>query len=75
MNVGNFQTGAGRLQEALESLQRVWGDTSGHWRDANSTNIEEHHLRPIREEVNGALAAIGHLATIVQAASRELDER
>ena len=75
MNVGNFQAGAGRLQAALESLQHTWGDTSEHWRDANSRHIEEQHLRPIGEEVSGALAAIGHLATIVQAAARELEER
>lgn len=75
MNLGNVQAGAGRLQEALESLQRVWADTAEHWQDDNSRHIEEQHLRPVAEEVSAALTAIGHLSTVLQTARRELEER
>lgn len=74
MNVGNLQSGSGRLQEALEELQLAWRATADVWNDANSRNFEEQHVRTIQEEVNAALPAISHLAQVLQSARRELEE-
>lgn len=74
MNVGNLQSGSGRLQEALEELQFAWAAAAEVWNDANSRNFEEQHLRTIQEEVNAALPAVAHLVQVLQAARRELEE-
>jgi len=74
MNVGNYQAGFGRLQEALEDLQRAWADTADVWKDANSRSFEQEQLQAIPEELSTALPAISHLAQVMQAARRELEE-
>lgn len=74
MRVGNLHSAAGRLQDALEQLQLIWQNTSEQWRDDNSRRIEEELLRPLAEEVRGALPAIGLMSQSLQQAARECGE-
>lgn len=71
---GNLQAAAGRLQEALEKLQRAWSAASDEWRDENSRHIEEQLLAPLSAEVSAALPAIDHLAQTLARAARECEE-
>jgi hypothetical protein len=74
MHVGNLQAGSGRIQEALEQLQLAWSGAAEVWKDANARSLDEQYLRTIAEEVNIAIPAISHLAQVLQAAHRELEE-
>jgi len=74
MHIGNLSAAAGRLQEALEALQIAWGNVSNEWHDERSRKLEEDYLRPLAQEVNTALPAIGIMAQTLGQASRELDE-
>jgi division protein CdvB (Snf7/Vps24/ESCRT-III family) len=74
MHVGNLQAAAGRLQDALDQLQRAWQRTCDEWRDENSRSVEEELLQPLAEEVKGALPAIGLMSQTVQQAVRECSE-
>jgi hypothetical protein len=74
MHVGNLQSGSGRIQEALEQLQLAWAGAAEVWKDANARSFDEQHLRTIVDEINVAIPAISHLAQVLQAARRELEE-
>jgi hypothetical protein len=74
MHIGNLQGSAGRLQEALETLQLAWQRAADHWRDERSQAIEEECLRPLAQEVNAALPAISHMAQVLAQAARECNE-
>lgn len=74
MHTGNLQAARGRIQDALEKLHLDWNAASETWADQNAAQFAELHLQPIWEEFQTAMPAISHLAQVVQAASRELEE-
>ena len=74
MHVGDLHSASGRLQEALDRLLQTWERTRDEWHDANSSHVEEELLRPLVEEVKGALPAIGLMSQTMQRAVRECSE-
>ena len=73
MRIVNLDTGRDQLQDAGESLERAWAETSEVWQDANSRNIEENHLVPLKNELIKMIAAIGHLDDVLKQAGRDCD--
>lgn len=71
MRIADLTTGANQLRDAMDVLQRAWGDAREHWNDANSHDIEEHHLRPLARELAATFPAIEQLALILAQAERE----
>ena len=74
MRVGNLQSGAGQLQDALEKLLIAWEQTREVWDDARAKQFEETYLRPISEEVSMAVPAVGHMSQTMGTAVRECEE-
>lgn len=74
MNTGNIQAASARLQEAFDTLQIAWQQTSEVWRDENRRLFEEERLSVVGEELVAAIPAISNLAQVIQAAVRELEE-
>lgn len=75
MNLGNLQSAAGRIQEALEDLQVAWAATREHWDDQPARDFEEQVLAVISQEVSTAFPALGQLTQSFQAAGRACSER
>lgn len=73
MRIADLSSGSARLRDATEVLLSVWGESSETWKDANSRNIEENHLKPLVEDVSNALAAISHLSEVLATAQRECE--
>lgn len=71
MKIADLTTGANQLRDALDVLQRAWGDTREKWNDANSRDLEQNHLRPIARELAAAFPAIDQLAQVLAQAERE----
>jgi hypothetical protein len=74
MNIGNLQSAAGRLQEALDELERAWQRTIDEWADENSQRIEQDHLARLAHEVRAVLPAISQMSQSLQQAARECNE-
>lgn len=76
MKFNNLQSGAGRLQEAAETLRVRWQDVREVWQDANAARFEEEHLKPLADALQIAFPAIAQMSTAMQTMQRELtDER
>lgn len=76
MKFSNLQSGAGRLQEAAETLRVKWQDVREVWQDANAARFEEEQLKPLADALQIAFPAIAQMSTAMQTMERELtDER
>jgi hypothetical protein len=73
MRIADLTSGGARLRDATDVLAAKWGESSELWKDANSRNIEEHHLKPLSDDVKNALAAIRHLSEVLATAQRECE--
>jgi hypothetical protein len=71
MRIADLTTGANQLRDALDLLQRAWGDAREKWNDENSRDLEENHLRPIARELATTFPAIDQLALVLAQAERE----
>lgn len=74
MHVGNLQSAAGRIQEALGELHLAWNQTREVWQDSQARQFEESFLRKIDEELAVAFPAMSQIAQIFGAATRECEE-
>ncbi|SFI79976.1 hypothetical protein [Planctomicrobium piriforme] len=74
MRASNLQSGAGRIQEALEDLQVAWQATKERWSDQQAEYFEQTYMRRIAEEVGAAFPAIGQVSQTFGAAGRECSE-
>jgi hypothetical protein len=71
MRIADMSTGVSQLCDALETLQIAWAETKESWSDANSRNLEEHHLKPLAVEVGAAYPVVLHLASVLAQAERD----
>ena len=71
MRIADLNSGVCQLRDALEDLQRAWGHARESWRDDNSRNLEENHLRPLAGEVSAVDPVIQQLAKVQAQAERE----
>ena len=71
MRIADLTSGVCRLRDATESLQRAWSEARESWRDQNSRNLEENHLRPLASEVAATFPVIHELAGVLAQAERE----
>ncbi|MCA9045611.1 MAG: hypothetical protein KDA69_14890 [Planctomycetaceae bacterium] len=74
MNLGNLQSSAGRLQEAVDVLMERWENTRDVWRDERARKLEEEYLMPLREQLAITLPAVGLMTQAIAAAQRDLNE-
>jgi len=75
MSIANLTTGAARIHESVDLLQKSWEDTKDHWNDQNCERFEKDHLQPLLTEVNAALVAINHLSDVIHQVHRACDEQ
>lgn len=73
MRIADLNTGSARLRDALDVLAAKWVDTKDLWKDANSRNVEENHLKPIADETLTTLGAIQHLGDVLMQAQRDCE--
>ena len=73
MKSANLHSGTVRIQEALESLERAWEETSLYWDDSSSRNFDAEHIQPIGPKVRSALNAINHLRDIATRLQRDCE--
>ena len=73
MKIADLTSGGARLRDTTDVLLAAWADSCETWRDANSRNLEENHLKPLADDVTAALAAIRHLSEVLAAAQRECE--
>jgi hypothetical protein len=73
MRIADLTSGSARLRDTTEVLLAVWGESCETWKDANSRNIEDNHLKPLAEDMTNALAAISHLSEVLATAQRECE--
>jgi hypothetical protein len=73
---GNLHSGAGRLQEAAETLRTRWQALREVWPDANARRFEEEELGVLAQALQAAFPAIAQMTAALQAMERDLtDER
>jgi uncharacterized protein YukE len=75
MKICNLADGLGQLTHALAELNQRWRESQLHWNDEASRDFEETHLRPIPGQMQTLVAAVQALASTVEKAGRELDDR
>jgi len=73
MRMTNLHSGTVRIQEALETLDRAWEQTSQAWDDSSSRNFGEEHMQPIGPKVRSALHAINHLRDVATRLQRDCE--
>ncbi|WP_437186426.1 hypothetical protein SH668x_003577 [Planctomicrobium sp. SH668] len=74
MRVGNLQSAAGRIQDALEELQIAWQNTREHWNDQQAIQFEQTVLKPLAEQLVITIPAINKISQTFGAAERECSE-
>ena len=75
MKTWDFNSGAGKIELAVEVLQRAWGDAATHWDDETSRKFQEEYLAPLEPQVKRALDGIHRLTEILASAERECRSR
>jgi hypothetical protein len=75
MKFNTLQSGAGRLQEAAETLRVRWQDVREVWQDANAARFEEEQLGPLAGALQIAFPAIAQMSTAMQAMQRDLTDQ
>jgi len=71
MRIADLTGGMGQLRDAVEALQRAWAGARESWRDENSRNLEENHLRPLIQDIAAVDPVIHQLAGVLARAERE----
>ena len=75
MRICNLTDGLGQLTHAMAELNQRWAETQLQWNDETSREFEQTHLRPITGQMQTLVTAVQVLASTVEKASRELDDR
>lgn len=71
-----LNSGMARLQDALDTLEAVWGDTASYWNDPTSQRFQETYLEALQADARIAMTAIQRIAEILSQADRACrDER
>ena len=65
--------GRGQLGKLMKQLMGQWMETKGYWDDAVSREFEEQHLQPIEQDLKSALAAMDHMAVVLQQVRRDCE--
>ena len=71
MRHADFLSPAGRLEDAINRLEKVWMETREDWSDSVSQTVEDDFLVPLHGEVRSMLDAIARLAEVMGKAERE----
>lgn len=74
MNIGNLQSSAGRIQEALDDLLTAWQRTREFWNDEQARDFEKQVLDVISKEVATAFPALNQISQAYQTAARDCGE-
>lgn len=75
MRICDLHTGRICLTRAFKRLQDQWQATTDHWDDANTRELERHHVQPLGPQVSLMLAAVHRMQEILEQAERDcLDE-
>jgi len=75
MKTWDLNSGAGKIELAVEVLQRAWRDAAAHWDDETSRKFHEEYLAPLEPKVKRALDGIHRLTEILAGAERECRNR
>ena len=65
--------GRGQLSRAMKDLMGRWHETRASWSDAVSKNFEDKHLLPLEMDLRNAVAAMDHMAILLQQARRDCE--
>lgn len=63
--------GRGQLSKALRDLLRQWAEACAAWQDANTAQFEKEFLLPLEQDVKNALAAMDHMAVLLNQIRQE----
>lgn len=63
--------GRGQLGKSMKALLNQWSEARGSWNDSVSKNFEEKFLVPMEQDLKDALAAMDHMAVILQQVKRD----
>lgn len=73
MNGDHFSAALARLHYVIESLEHAWLEVSQSWDDATRIELEERHLKPIVQQLNGVVEATVPVRECFARARRECD--
>lgn len=65
--------GRGQLVKSMKGLMLRWNETRNSWDDAQSEHFEEKFIQPLEQDLRTALAAMDHIAALVQQARRDCE--
>ena len=74
MKPGGFQSEIGRIEDAVQQLDRVWERTQESWRDGNARSVDENFMDPLRQLVAAAIPAIAQLSDVMQSGVRACED-
>lgn len=66
--------GRGQLGKNLKDLMHKWAEVKGSWEDAQSKQFEEKFLEPLQQDLKNAMAAMDHIAVVIQQVKRDSSE-
>ncbi len=75
MKTWDLNSGAGKIELAMEVFQRAWRDAKTHWNDETSRKFQEEYLVPLEPKVKRALDGIHRLSEVLANAERECRDR
>lgn len=75
MKVCDLNTGLGQLSQAMSHLKDRWAEAKTHWQDEASRQFEKQYLAELPMRMQHLVQAAQRLATVLEAAERELDDR
>ncbi len=63
--------GRGQLAKIMKDLMFRWAETRGQWDDAIAKGFEQDHLEPLERDMRSAVAAMDHMAILLNQVKRE----
>ena len=66
--------GRGQLGKNLKDLLHRWAEVKGQWEDTQSKQFEEKFLEPLQQDLRNAMAAMDHVAVVIQQVKRDSSE-
>ena len=75
MKICDLNTGLGRLAEGFSQFKERLAEVKSHWNDDALLQFEQNHLQEIPARMQRMLAAVQHLADVVERAERECEDR
>jgi len=65
--------GRGQLSKAMKELLLRWSEVRMNWDDAVSRGFEDRYLAPLQMDLRNAVAAMDHMAILLQQARRDCE--